>query len=101
MRYAFLAAAAAALLASCGNPVYRIGEEPLPVASIEQARYLGLWHEQARLPTWFQEGCQLVTAEYGVRDDGMISVTNRCTTVDGRERVANARARFVGEPGEG
>lgn len=100
MRYLILAAALFSLSA-CDNPVYRISDDPLPVASIETDRYLGLWHEQARLPNRFEEGCLQATAEYGLRGDGEFSVTNRCLHTDTRERVANGRARIVGEPGEG
>ncbi|MBC7767467.1 MAG: lipocalin family protein [Phycisphaerales bacterium] len=100
MRYLVLAIAAAALSA-CSGPVYRISDEPLSVARIEQERYLGFWHEQARLPNRFEEGCQRVTAEYGVQAGGLISVINTCIQADGRERVARGRARPAGAPGEG
>lgn len=100
MRYLILAAAVFGL-AACDNPVYRIGNDPLPVAPIETQRYLGLWHEQARLPNRFEEGCQQARAEYALRADGEISVTNTCTRADGGTRDANGRARFTGEPGEG
>lgn len=92
----------ALVLASCSqNPVYRQSEEPLSVAYIDQARYLGVWHEQARLPNSFENGCQRATAEYGLREDGLISVKNTCTEANGNHRVANGRARPVGEAGEG
>lgn len=99
MRYVFLPVLL--LLGACGNPVYRQSDEPLPVASIEQSRYLGFWHEQARLPNRFEEGCQQATAEYGLRENGQISVTNTCIEIDGSRRVANGRARPAGEAGEG
>lgn len=94
--------AAALMLAACTpNPVYRQSTDPLPVASIEQARYLGLWHEQARLPNSFEEGCQRATAEYAVREDGLISVVNTCIAANGESRVARGRARPAGEGDEG
>jgi apolipoprotein D and lipocalin family protein len=100
MRYLVLAAAL--LLSACAaNPVYRQTTAPLPVASIDLDRYLGLWHEQARLPNSFEEGCVRVTAEYGRRADGLISVLNSCVEANGRERDAQGRARVVGEAGEG
>jgi len=71
------------------------------VAYIDQARFLGVWHEQARLPEGFGTGCQRATAEYSLRDDGLISVKNTCVGADGRPRVANGRARLAGEAGEG
>lgn len=100
MRLLILALALAA--GACSqNPVYRQSEEPLPVAYIDQERYLGLWHEQARLPNSFEEGCQRATAEYSVRDDGLIAVVNTCFQANGEQRVARGRARPAGEAGEG
>lgn len=83
------------------NPVYRQATDPLPVAQIEQQRYLGLWYEQARLPNRFENGCQRATAEYGVRQDGLISVLNTCFDAQGERRTAEGRAKPVGAPGEG
>ncbi|MDX2274739.1 MAG: lipocalin family protein [Hyphomonadaceae bacterium] len=94
------ALAALALLSACvTQPVYRQSTAQLPVADVETERYLGLWYEAARLPNWFQRDCTDVTAEYGLRDDGLISVTNTCR--GGRERVAEGRAKRVGEGEEG
>lgn len=88
--------------AACSqNPVYRQLSGPLPVAQIDQQRYLGLWHEQARLPNSFENGCQRATAEYGLREDGLISVVNTCFDAEGERRTAVGRARQVGAPGEG
>jgi apolipoprotein D and lipocalin family protein len=85
---------AALFIAACTpNPVYREGTDPLPVAQIDQSRYLGTWYEQARLPNSFEEGCQRATAEYGLRDDGLISVVNTCIDARGEQRVARGRAR--------
>ncbi|MEQ1489276.1 MAG: lipocalin family protein [Terricaulis sp.] len=100
MRFMFLAAAL--LMGACSlNPVYRQSTDPLPVAPIDQARYLGTWYEQARLPNSFEEGCQRATAEYAVRDDGLISVLNTCFKANGEQRTARGRARPTGEAGEG
>jgi len=100
MRHIVLAAILS--LAACSkNPVYRQNDEPLPVAPVEAARYLGLWHEQARLPNRFETGCQQATAEYSLRRDGLIGVRNTCLEVDGESRVSTGRARFVGRAGEG
>jgi len=82
---------------SCApQPVYRRSEAPLPVASIDLGRFLGLWYEQARLPNRFEYGCQVVTVRYA-RHDGGVSMTNTCTDLAGDERVAHGRARLVGE----
>lgn len=101
MRLIIIALAMFATAACSPNPVYRQGTAPLPVATIDQERYLGLWHEQARLPNSFEEGCRRATAEYGARDDGLISVVNTCINEQGETRVARGRARPAGEGNEG
>jgi apolipoprotein D and lipocalin family protein len=94
--------AAVLCLAGCSrNPVYRQSTEPLPIASVEQARYLGLWHQQARLPNRFERGCQRLTVAYAQREDGLIAVRTTCLGVDGEWRVATGVARLAGDAGEG
>jgi len=98
MRTLLVLLAALSLSACVGNPVYRLSDQPpLTTEAIDRDAYLGLWHEQARLPNSFERGCARATAEYGVRDDGLISVRNTCFEEEGGERVANGRARVVGE----
>lgn len=64
------------------NDLY--ADEPEAVASVNLDRYLGLWYEIARLPNRFQRSCDSgVTAEYKMRDDGDITVINRCLKADG------------------
>lgn len=101
MRSLITVIAALCLSACVGNPVYRQGDDPLPTATIDRQLYLGLWHEQARLPNAFERGCIRATAEYGIRDDGLLSVRNTCFESDGGQRAANGRARIVGLNGEG
>lgn len=98
MRFMVFAAAAALLGACAPQPIYRIASAA-PAASqpIEVERYLGLWHEQARLPNRFERGCVRATAEYALREDGLISVLNTCFEEGGATRDANGRARIVGE----
>lgn len=43
----------------------------------ELPRYLGRWHEIARLDHRFERGLVAVTADYQLRDDGRVSVQNR------------------------
>ncbi|MBL8530802.1 MAG: lipocalin family protein [Hyphomonadaceae bacterium] len=97
MRYLLAAFGLFALSACAIQPVYRTLDTPLATRPIELDRYAGLWHEQARLPNWFERGCTRATAEYGVRPDGLISVRNTCFRENGRDEVANGRARVVGE----
>jgi apolipoprotein D and lipocalin family protein len=56
----------------------------LPVPAVDLQRYAGEWYELARLPNRFQDQCiGDVTATYALRDDGNVSVTNRCRTAEG------------------
>ena len=87
------------LLASCGTlDVYRDTETPISSKAVfEPERYLGVWHEVARFPVPFEAGCMGVTAEYGLRDDGLLSVLNICRNADGSEKSRiNGTAEIVG-----
>jgi apolipoprotein D and lipocalin family protein len=69
------------VIGGCLNqPVYRQSTTPLQtVSSIDLNRYLGKWYEIYRLPNWFEDDdCLTVTAEYGLRSDGGVSVLNTC-----------------------
>ncbi|MEM5518563.1 lipocalin family protein [Henriciella sp. AS95] len=95
-----LAATSAIALSACSylsQPDYR--EESTPpqtVASVDLEKYAGLWHEIARYPNSFEKGCTDTTAEYGLRDDGRISVTNSCTKEKtGKRDVAEGVAKPV------
>ncbi len=78
----------ALLLAGCGTlEVYRDTETPISSKALfEPERYVGVWHEVARFPVPFEAGCVGVTAEYGLRDDGLLSVLNICRNADGSEK---------------
>lgn len=70
----------------------------LPVQpGVDLSRYAGTWHEQARLPNRFQADCAGdVMADYGLRPDGTLGVTNQCRTRDGSMKVATAEGRMAG-----
>ena len=97
MRIVLIAAVLA--LAGCQNqPDYR--DETAPpetVASVDLSRYAGLWYEIARYPNSFEQGCEGVTAEYGLREDGKINVINTCREggPDGPASSVEGRARAV------
>ena len=66
------------------------------VPSVDLKRYAGRWYEVARLPNKFQEDCAGdVTAEYSLRNDGKISVVNRCLKQNGKTEVAKGVARVA------
>ncbi|MGE3250857.1 MAG: lipocalin family protein [Hyphomonadaceae bacterium] len=95
----FIPLVLALALAGCVlPPVNRDQGIPLgPVATIEPARYAGLWYEIARFENSFERNCYAVTAEYRLRDDERIDVINTCRegAVDGPAEVARGVARIV------
>ena len=66
-------------------PLFAVAQVPVQsVAAVDLARYTGKWHEVANFPMFFQRNCKAdTTAEYAVKADGNVSVTNRCTTDSG------------------
>lgn len=70
---------------------------PQPARPVDLNRYAGLWYEIARYENGFERGCEGVTAEYTLRDDGLVGVRNACRqgSPDGELKVANGRARIV------
>jgi len=65
------------------------------VDNIDLGRYLGTWREIASIPQFFQRDCARdASAEYW-RDGERIGVTNRCTTADGKIKIAQGQARVV------
>lgn len=93
---------AALALAGCSSPPVNRAADAGPLQTVNEVdldRYLGRWYEIARFPNSFEENCEGVTAEYGRRDDGLISVVNTCRkgSPDGEPKVAKGRARVVDE----
>ena len=67
------------------------------VPHVDLDRYAGQWHEIARLPNRFQNDCVGdVTANYVLRTDGKLDVTNRCRTKAGQMIEAKGLAKHVG-----
>lgn len=87
------AAALLFLLAGCaGAP-----EGVAPVRGFDVERYMGQWHEIARLDHRFERGLEQVTATYALRDDGTVAVLNKGYNVaKGKWEQAEGKAKFVG-----
>ena len=82
------------LLNACGS----VHTNPAAVHPFEKDRYLGKWYEIARMDFKFEKDLNNTTAEYGIRNDGMISVTNRGYNYVKQEWTeATGRAKFVKE----
>lgn len=86
------------LLTSCAN----IPEGLQPVTGFDVTRYTGKWYEIARLDNWFERGLDKITAEYHLRNDGGLNVTNSGFNVkDGKREYAYGKAYFIGKPDVG
>lgn len=82
-----------AVLMSCAT----LPDEAPVVEQFDKARYLGKWYEIARYDFAFEKNLNNTTAEYGLREDGKISVTNRgYNYVKGKWQEARGKARFKG-----
>jgi apolipoprotein D and lipocalin family protein len=94
--FAAAAVATSAIGGPVGNPTV-----PQPAKPVDLGRYAGLWYEIGRYENSFERGCEAVSAEYQMRDDGLIQVVNTCRQggLDGPIRIARGRARIV--PGSG
>ena len=106
MRIAALFAPLLAFTACSSQPDHRSEKSgPETVAAVDLERYQGLWYEIARYPNAFEDKdaytCVGVTAEYTLREDGKVQVTNSCRkdALDGELDVANGVARVVGGNG--
>ncbi|GAA4643025.1 lipocalin family protein [Pontixanthobacter gangjinensis] len=95
-----LALAAASLgLAACVGSPGPVGNVavPEPAKAVAIDRYLGRWYEYGRYEAPFQKGCEAVTADYSLRDDGKIKVINSCRqgSIDGEAKQSTGRAKIV------
>jgi apolipoprotein D and lipocalin family protein len=70
-----------------------------PVDNFQVERYLGTWHEIARLDHRFERGLSQVSATYITRQDGGIDVLNRgLDSQTGQWKEARGRAYFINGP---
>ena len=69
------------------------------VTGFQLEKYLGTWHEIARLDHFFERGLTQVTATYSMRDDGGVKVVNRgYKAKKDKWSDAEGKAYFVEEP---
>jgi len=84
-----------AFLAGCTG----VPEGVQPVRGFQLERYLGTWHEIARLDHSCERGLTDITATYGRREDGGVTVLNRgWDAARGEWRQAEGRAYFTDAP---
>ena len=85
----------ALVLSGCTSAEYRDKSVAMTTTGpVDLERYQGLWYEIARFPNRFEEGCEGVTAEYTLNDDGSVKVLNTCRqgAVDGPVETAEGVA---------
>jgi apolipoprotein D and lipocalin family protein len=71
-----------------------IAEELPTVQEIDLKKYCGTWYEIASIPNRFQKNCFATTATYELRENGDLTVVNKCNKgrLDGDESVATGKA---------
>lgn len=66
------------------------------VENFDVDRYLGQWHEIARLDFLWEKGLKNVTANYQKNEDGSLKVENRGIQIrSGQEKVSIGKAKFI------
>ncbi|WP_045859176.1 lipocalin family protein [Teredinibacter purpureus] len=81
----------ALLLSSCAG----VPEGVVPVSGFELDRYLGKWHEIARLDHRYERGLEQVTATYSMADNGSVVALNRGFSTKKKEwKEAKGKAVF-------
>lgn len=69
-----------------------------PVTAFDLNRYLGQWHEIARLDHSFERGMRDVSATYSLQEDGSVKVVNRGYDTQRQAwKEAVGRAVFLGD----
>lgn len=73
-----------------------LAEEVTTVENVDLLRYQGTWYEIAKLPNRFQKVCaKNVTATYTLKEDGNISVVNKCLESSGKLNEVEGVAKIV------
>jgi len=90
------------VLAAC-SPAGPSGNSsvPQPAKPVELKKYMGHWFELARYENQFERGCEAVTADYSLRDDGMVRVLNACREggIIGKRKESEGKAKIVADSG--
>ncbi len=99
----FLALSLVITLSACVGSPGPVGNTavPQPAKAVEIDRYLGTWYEYARYEAPFQKGCEAVSAQYSLREDGKIKVVNSCRqgavdgSINGKAKQSTGKAKIV------
>lgn len=64
---------------------------------VDVEKYMGKWYEIAKYPNSFQKNCEKAEAQYDLKTNGEVQVTNTCLKEGAKIKVAKARAWIVDE----
>lgn len=96
LRVAIAASAATLLGAGCA---VKLPANVQPVQNFDAAKYMGQWHEIARIDHRFQKGLTKATANYTLNPDGTVKVVNRGFNAAKNEwKEVEGEAKFLGDP---
>lgn len=96
LRVAIAASAATLLAAGCAVSV---PANVQPVQNFDAAKYMGQWHEIARIDHRFQKGLTKAMANYTLNPDGTVKVINRGFNAQKNEwKSVEGTAKFLGDP---
>lgn len=91
---------------AAGSVIYNIWKpikSNLPVITdLDLEKYLGKWHEIARLDFFWERNLKNVTAEYSLNTDDTVRVNNQGVDLtSGKKKKNIGKAKFVNEPTQG
>lgn len=80
----------------------KIPKGVVAIKPFDKQKYLGKWYEIARFDYAFERNMNNVTADYSLRDDGLICVKNRGYNYKKKTwKEADGKAKPAGKPDEG
>ena len=69
---------------------------PDTASNIDISRYMGIWHEVARLPMLFQNSCvDNISARYSLNENNSVNVINQCRRADNKIITAEGIALAI------
>ena len=72
------------------------------VTPFDANRYMGLWNEIARLPSWIEKDLNQLTEDYSLNPDGTMKVVTRAWNTKNHEWVtAEGKIKFAGDESVG
>lgn len=102
MNRSILLAASLLVIAVGLSGCVSIPDNAKAVKPFDVKQFTGKWYEIARFDYHFEKDLENVTAEYGMRPDGLISVLNRGYDVKKKKwQQVEGKAKFVGDQDEG